>query len=67
MSNCDVTHYNSIALLKTKFSHIPNKAIEIETWNTEYEAMKLYIKGKCYKSRLAKKTEESRLFCSDMV
>lgn len=56
MSNGDVTHYNSLALLKKMFSHIPNNAIEIETWNNEYEALNIYVDGKCYKSRLAKKT-----------
>ncbi|GAA6825996.1 MepB family protein [Helicobacter pylori] len=56
MTNSDVTKYKSLSLLRKTFPYIPNEAIEIEMWNTEYEAMNLYMNGKYYKSRLAKKT-----------
>lgn len=59
MRNIEKSNYKSIALLENRSEedkYITKENIKIENWNHEYEAMNIYINGKYFKSRLAKKT-----------
>ena len=56
--------FNKLKETKLAFSF---EALNIENWNQAYEAINFMFNHVTFKSRLAKNTKETRLFCCDMA